>query len=57
MALLSEWKNGKISWAWVAHANPSFSADGKRIYFIRASDREDKFEAVWLELPDDLNSL
>jgi hypothetical protein len=51
VALLSEWKNSKITWGWVAHVNPSFSADGRRLYFIRASDREDKFEAVWLELP------
>ncbi|TDB67414.1 hypothetical protein [Arundinibacter roseus] len=51
-ALLAEWKNSKITWEWVAHVNPSFSYDGKRAYFIRASTNEDKFEAVSMELPE-----
>jgi hypothetical protein len=51
-ALLAEWKNTKITWNWVAHVNPSFSADGKRTYFNRASSTEDKFEAVSINLAD-----
>ena len=47
-ALLAEWNNTKITWKWVAHVNPSFSSDGKRAYFIRASNSEDKFEAVFI---------
>lgn len=50
VALLSEWNNSKITWTWVAHVNPSFSSDGKRVYFIRALNNEDKFEAVCLDL-------
>ena len=57
VAILAEWKNSKITWKWVAHVNPSFSFDGKRIYFIRASDIEDKFEAVYLEISEYLNSI
>lgn len=49
-ALLAEWKNTKITWEWVAHVDPSFSSDGKRVYFIRASNTEDKFEAVSIDL-------
>ena len=49
-ARLAEWKNAKVTWTWVAHANPSFSADGKRAYFIRALDGQDKFEAVTINL-------
>lgn len=49
-ALLAEWKNKKITWDWVAHVNPSFSSDGKRVYFIRASNTEDRFEAVYVDL-------
>jgi hypothetical protein len=49
-ALLSEWKNTKITWTWVAHVNPSFSADGKRLYFVRASNNEDRYEAVSINL-------
>jgi hypothetical protein len=51
-ALLAEWNNTKITWTWVAHVNPSFSSDGKRAYFIRASNTEDKFEAVSINLGD-----
>lgn len=51
-ALLAEWKNAKITWEWVAHVNPSFSFDGKRAYFIRALNNEDKFESVSIELPE-----
>ncbi|GAB2767265.1 hypothetical protein GCM10027275_06960 [Rhabdobacter roseus] len=51
-ALLAQWKNAKITWQWVAHVNPSFSSDGKRAYFIRASDEEDKFESVSIQLPE-----
>jgi hypothetical protein len=50
-ALLAEWNNAKITWQWVAHVNPSFSFDGKRAYFIRAINNEDKFEAVSIQLP------
>jgi hypothetical protein len=49
-ALISEWSNNKITWEWVAHVNPSFSADGKRFYFIRALNNSDKFEAVYVDL-------
>lgn len=52
VALISEWKNNKITWSWVAHVDPSFSADGKRAYFIRAVNKEDKFEAVCIDLSD-----
>ena len=48
--ILSAWKNEKITWWWVAHVNPSFSADGKRLYFIRAVEGQDKFEAVYINL-------
>jgi hypothetical protein len=51
-ALLAQWKNAKITWEWVAHVNPSFSFDGKRAYFIRAIDDEDKFESVIIQLPE-----
>ena len=51
-ALLSEWNNTKVTWTWVAHANPSFSSDGKRVYFIRASNSEDRFEAVYINLAE-----
>ncbi|MEM1136669.1 MAG: hypothetical protein AAGI07_12600 [Bacteroidota bacterium] len=49
-AVLSAWQNAKITWRWVAHVNPSFSADGKRLYFIRAVEGMDKFEAVYIDL-------
>jgi len=49
-ALLAEWKNNKITWEWVAHVNPSFSFDGERLYFVRARDDEDKFEAVYMDM-------
>ena len=49
-AKLAEWNNSKVTWKWVAHVNPSFSADGKRAYFIRARDDQDKFEAVMLDM-------
>jgi hypothetical protein len=49
-ALLAQWKNTKITWDWVAHVNPAFSTDGKRVYFIRASNTEDRFEAVCMDL-------
>ena len=52
VALLSEWKNTKITWTWVAHVNPAFSTDGKRVYFIRASNAEDRYEAVFINLAD-----
>jgi hypothetical protein len=51
-ALLSEWKNTKITWTWVAHVNPSFSTDGERVYFIRASNSEDRYEAVFIDLTE-----
>ncbi|WP_414617464.1 hypothetical protein [Dyadobacter sp. 32] len=51
-ALLAQWKNAKVTWEWVAHVNPSFSSDGKRAYFIRAFDHEDKFESVTIQLPE-----
>jgi hypothetical protein len=51
-ALLSEWNNTKITWTWVAHVNPSFSTDGKRVYFIRASNSEDRYEAVFINLAE-----
>lgn len=50
VALLSEWNNAKITWTWVAHVNPSFSTDGKRVYFVRASNAEDRYEAVFIDL-------
>lgn len=49
-ALLSEWSNSKITWKWVAHVNPSFSEDGHRAYFIRASNDKDKYDAVYIDL-------
>ena len=49
-ARLAEWANTKITWTWVAHVNPSFSTDGKRVYFIRASNNEDRYEAVFINL-------
>lgn len=52
VALLSEWNNSKITWTWVAHVNPSFSTDGKRVYFIRASNSEDRYEAVFINLAE-----
>lgn len=52
VALLSEWNNTKITWTWVAHVNPSFSTDGERVYFIRASNAEDRYEAVFIDLAD-----
>jgi hypothetical protein len=51
-ALLSEWNNTKITWTWVAHVNPSFSTDGKRIYFIQTSNYEDRYEAVFINLAE-----
>jgi hypothetical protein len=51
-ALLAEWQNAKITWTWVAHVNPSYSSDGDRAYFIRASDQEDKFEAVMINFAE-----
>jgi hypothetical protein len=48
-ALLAEMRNSKITWNWVAHVNPSYSSDGKRAYFIRSSDSENKFEAVCID--------
>lgn len=54
VALLCEWKNSKVTWAWKAHVNPAFSADGKRIYFIRSYTDMDKYEAVYLDLPLEL---
>jgi len=50
VALLSEWDNAKITWTWVAHVNPSFSADGKRVYFVRAPNAEERYEAVFIDL-------
>jgi hypothetical protein len=52
VALLSEWNNTKTTWTWVAHVNPSFSTDGKRVYFVRASNSEDRYEAVFIDLAD-----
>ena len=43
--VIDEWTNNKITWKWVAHVNPSFSADGKRLYYVRALEN-DKFEAM-----------
>jgi len=51
-ALLAESNNSKIIWQWVAHLDSSFSADGKRVYFVRAVDNADKFEAVSIDLTD-----
>lgn len=51
-ALIAEWKNTKITWEWVAHVDPSLSADGKRGYFIRAANNEDKFEAVYIDFSE-----
>lgn len=48
--IIDQWTNEKITWWWVAHVNPSFSADGQRLYFIRAVDGEEKFEAAVLDL-------
>lgn len=50
IGLLASWKNAKITWTWVAHVNPSFSADNKRLYFIRAVENQEKFEAVFVDL-------
>jgi hypothetical protein len=49
-ALLAQWKNSKITWDWVAHVNPSFSTDGNRVYFVRASNTEERFDAVSVDL-------
>lgn len=59
VALLSEWTNNQMTWQPArAHVNPSFSADGKRVYFIRAVDNEVKFEAVFIDLSEvDLSQL
>ena len=51
-ALLAEWQNTKITWEWVAHVDPSFSNDGERAYFIRASSTEDIFEAVFINFTE-----
>jgi len=50
VGILSAWANEKITWWWVAHVNPSFSADSQRMYFIRAVEGTDKFEAAVLDL-------
>jgi Tol biopolymer transport system component len=50
IGIVDQWANEKITWWWVAHVNPSFSADGRRLYFIRAVDGEEKFEAMVLDL-------
>lgn len=51
-AILAKWQKAKITWKWKAYVNPSFSSDGERIYFIRAVDGEDKFEAVYINLKE-----
>ncbi len=50
LALLAEWDNGQVVWDWKAHVNPSFSADGKRLYFIRTNDEKASFEAVSIDI-------
>lgn len=50
VGIVDQWANEKITWWWVAHVNPSFSADGRRLYFIRAVNGEEKFEAATLDL-------
>lgn len=54
IALLADWTNNKISWAWKAHVSTSFSADGKRLYFTRVTN-DDRSEAMVIDLTDFFN--
>ena len=43
-AVVATWGHPHVTWEWVAHANPAFSPDGQRLYFVRAA-ADDRFEA------------
>ena len=48
-ALVGEWDYCNLTWKQVAHVNPTFSSDGKRFYFIRATS-DNRFEACYLDM-------
>ena len=49
MATLMEHSFDYVTWQLRAHVNPSFSRDGKRVYFLQAVSNE-KFRAVYVDM-------
>ena len=49
VARLAKWDNGYLTWDRVAHANPAFSGDGNRLYYLRSYDHNFKLNYVNLE--------
>ena len=49
VAILGKWSNGFLTWERNAHANPAFSGDGNRLYYLRSNTNEFHLNYVNLE--------